>query len=841
VDELEFHVEPGTPDPRRRMVEGRPFSVTYLIDRPQELSIDRFEHAIADASYLQIFSPLLGEQAGEYDNYEKHQRTLAQGHFSVTYGSFGLALLHLPKRDILRYAGMRFTARALGDWLSFGASDPEFRVPYGDPKFQRLAEDEKNERIDGAFERFVASRADAEKLADERGVFTQIVELRGKGNVYLPQKLHERMQKIYTKLDEIIDIAPIDAMAINTGNPSIHRPIANLREDYAKSMEKVNIELDARLSDLNTGKFLQRFFADYEVNPIAQRLLLVRELKASFLTPSVPADPKADASDADEEDRDADWAFLQERALPIDFDGEHVRAEVDRASTQLRENAQQSMFGKLRDRDNAAFQTAKRKAVSFIEELEADCRDHLKRSFWQQYQARFRQVAETVLQAFRQVAEISDTEASRTLAQAERFRRDPGSFEDSDAAQYYLDAEALHDDRANERLWDTLFLHLLDKDAYFDTKRLFRTVTEAFQPVRDHSGQLQSRDAIDIVGVVQESLMGQAAEVYGKVLEQEGLDLQRALDLEQRYIAVRGSNAIDELRATGRLDDAIRSVSQDVVTRGIRDRLIRVEQGCVVLANIERRHDSTVVPADVRYVGLHEKFMSDEVGSLGQILKESISRINTVPQWSDPDSMVIYKAMLGIPVYWFKNVGGVLEPAYRQVTSKQNLSYPLHIEADWERDPGIPNLDPIEIQAAETVRLRAAAAQVAHADRGTKLRAFTTAALFGHVTNSGGDYVWSASGNTGKLGATRAAAFEAYLGLPPPMRDLLDDPAASSWSAGAASKKSRRELAEQVSAHIARLRGAMATAYSDEEEAEYRFITEEHDVVKVMLAEVDES
>ena len=63
---------------------------------------------MADACYLQIFSPLLGAQAGEYDNYEKHQKKLALGHFSVHYGSFGTGsgqAIPLEEYDFGGYTG----------------------------------------------------------------------------------------------------------------------------------------------------------------------------------------------------------------------------------------------------------------------------------------------------------------------------------------------------------------------------------------------------------------------------------------------------------------------------------------------------------------------------------------------------------------------------------------------------------------------------------------------------------------------------------------------------------------------------------------------------------------
>jgi hypothetical protein len=833
-DELAFHWDPGTIDPRRRMARGRPFSLTYLIDRPEQLSIDKYEHAVADASYLQIFSPLLGAQAGEYDNYEKHQRTLAQGHFAVNYGTFGTSLLHFPRKDVVRYAAMRFTGRALSDWLTFGGDDPEFRVPYADPAFQRLADEEKNRRIDDAFERYVVHRARQEEQADERGVFTQIEGLRGKAGAELPTKLRESFAALYGRLDELIDIAPIDQMSINPGNPSIHRSVSNLREDYGKSREAVRLFLESQLTDLRTGRFFERFFTEYDANPIAQRLLLIRSLKVPFLTPAVPTDDGGES--------DLDYAFLSEPGVPVDFDGEHVRREVGRHNKGLQDNAQQGFFGRLRDRDNTAFQSAKRKAVSFVEELEADCRDELKRFFWRTFESELRKVAETVLQSFRKVAEISDDEARRSAAEAERFRRDPAAFEDSEIAQYYLDAEVLRDDRRKDRLWNLLFEHLLDRDAYFDTKQLFRIVTEAFQPVRDPDGRMRARDAAEIVHAVRDALTGRASEIFGKALEDLGLDLARGLDLEARYVHLLDSGADwDELRRTAALEDALRKVPAHEVRKKIEDRLVRVHAECVLLGHIDhtRRDDPTVIPADVFYAGLHERFRSDEEDALGSILGGVVPGLNFAPGWEERDSLVLYKAMLGVPVYWFKNVGTVLEPGYRKVYADERRSYPLHIQADWEKNPGLPNLDPVEIKAAEERRRAEEAAHKAAAERSGRISTFTRANLLGFVNQTDGAFSWSVAGANGPLGDSRHAAYDGFGKMDPTLLGILQQQLDEAWTHKVADRRTREELLGEVKVHLNRLTAAYAAAVAGRDDAASRFLAEERSVVEGLVAELE--
>ncbi len=833
-DELEFHYDPGTLDKRRTIVRGRPFSICYLIDRPEKLAIEKYEHAVADASYLQIFSPLLGAQAGEYDNYEKHQRTLAQGHFAVNYGAFGTALLHLPRKDVLRYSSMRFVAKALQDWLCFGGDHPDFRVPYGDPAFQRLAEEEKSRRIDDAFERYVVHRARQEEQADEKGVFTQIEGLRGKGGVDLNSKLRESFASLYGRLDELIEIAPIDQMSVNPGNPSIHRAVSNLREDYGKSREKVRLFLESQLTDLRTGRYMERIFTEYGVNPIAQRLLLVRSLKVPFLTPAVPSDEEGGESDLD-------YAFLSEPGVPVDFDGEHIRRELDRHNRDLQDNAQQSFVSRLRDRDNTVFQGAKRKATRFVEECEADCRDELKRFFWRTFEGEFRKVAETVLQSFRKVAEISDEEARRATAESERFRKDPAAFPDSEVAQYYLDAEVLRDDRRKERLWHLLYEHLLDRDAYFDTTSLFKVVTEAFQPVRDPDGRMRARDAAEIVTVVRESLSKTATEVFGRALEEQGVDLGYGLELEQRYIAILdGSSDWDELRRTAKLTDALRAVSDNTVRKGIEDRLVRVYRECVVLAHIDstRRDDPTVTPADVFYAGLADKFRSDEDSALGSILRAVVPGVNLVPGWSEPDSLVLYKAMLGVPVYWFKNVESVLEPSYDRVYGDPNRTYPLHIENSWENDPGLPNLNPLEVKKAEERRrVQEAASKAAEAKAG-KVSMFTRALMLGLIQDGEGGFTWSVAGATGPLGANRAAAFDGLDAMDPTLRGMLERKLDEDWNTKASDRKRIESFIADVDAWHAKLEGAYAKSLVEREDAVGNMLRQEMAVVEEVLTEL---
>jgi len=828
ASEIEFHFDPGTRNESRTKVTGRPFDLAYIVDRPTQVSIERYEHAIADASYLQIFSPILGAQKGEYDNYEKRQKSLANGEFSVHWGAFGSSILHFPRQDVLRYASLRYVARALRDYLCFGGDNPEFRVPYGDPAFERLSDDEKSKKIDDAFIRYIDYMAELENAANERGVFTAVAQLRGRDGKDLLAALRERLKEVYGKLDQVIEISDIDAMGINPGNPSMSRALDGLRREYAASLTRVNGELEVQRTSLRQGRFLGELFRAFDVSPIAQRLLLLRALRQVFI---IPFD---DPSEGD---------FLKPDAgNSPSLDDESVQQNVGRMNAELQRTATQGVFDKLKDRDNQAFQAAKRRAIGVYDELAQDARTELRRLFWRGFERELRQVASTVLATFRRTAEIADGAARAAESETEDFRRDPAREPDSDCAQYYLDAEVLRDDRRGDRLWHWLHAHLLDKSAYFVPADIYVQVTAAFAPARDSEGKLKQRDAAEVVRVVRDSLLTSGRAIYEKAFDDLKLDLGRTLELEQRYIALTDEGRTPrELRSTGKLDEAVDGVKAERVRSGIEDKLQRLWADCAILANIDERAGDGVTPARIAYVGLAPRFQTDEQGSLGSVLKRIAGRIEVVDGWDDKDALVVYRAMLGIPLYWFANVDRVLAPAYGASSKNANRAYPLHIEADWETSaerPGLPNLDPVEIRRARE-REKAALEQKGQATaRAARVRAFTLAAFGGSVIEADNAYAWSAAGSSQPLGKDRATAFGAFDTLDSEVKSLLVQPGLDAWNARNGERSARTKLLADLQTHNGRLGTVLLRATAEQREAEVRFVKEERDEIADMIKEL---
>ena len=80
-DGIAFHYDSS--DDTKRRVHHKPFNFLYIIDKPEKFTVDNVVHAAADGIYLQLYSDIFGEQAGDYDNYTQHQRFLVPHDFEA--------------------------------------------------------------------------------------------------------------------------------------------------------------------------------------------------------------------------------------------------------------------------------------------------------------------------------------------------------------------------------------------------------------------------------------------------------------------------------------------------------------------------------------------------------------------------------------------------------------------------------------------------------------------------------------------------------------------------------------------------------------------------------------
>ena len=202
--------------------------------------------------------------------------------------------------------------------------------------------------------------------------------------------------------------------------------------------------------------------------------------------------------------------------------------------------------------------------------------------------------------------------------------------------------------------------------------------------------------------------------------------------------------------------------------------------------------------------------------------------------------MVLYRALLGVPLYFYKNVRSELQPSYEAVYADPRREYPLHIEASWEKSPGLPNLDPVEMRRAEERRDAERAAAKAQSSRSDEVRGFTLCAMFGQVVRGeDGGWAWSFAGRQRPLGKDRAAAFVGFRSLDGELRADLESEAKDAWRRQGADRVSKAKLAEDVRAHGRRLKELYADAVAEGRDAELAFLKEERAAVEALLLSVE--
>ena len=810
IDQIEFHYDPTHPE--RSHIHGRPFSLCYLVDKPSEVAVERYTHAISDSAFLQVFSPIIGSQAGEYDNYDKHQKSLALGHFAVHFGSFGAALLIFPRADILQYSVLRYVSRVLDTYLVFGR-DEAFRVPYSDPKFQRLARQEQDRIVDEKFSQYVDHQARLEEDRQEKGLYSAITSQKSADGAGLRDAFRRKLAQIFEGLDEQIQIQPFDPLQVHEGNTSLSRAQENLRRDVATSRGKVmGTYLQSQLADLKSGRLFADFFRGNKVGPLAQRYFLIRLKAEGALTPFEDA---------------AEGAFLHEtKENAFDLDREHVTREFAELEKRLRETSQKGFLSSMLSRENKAFDQVRRKTQDTFNQVENGQRDWLKSAFWQAFHEELQRAMEARLTSFRSVSQVADEVAKNVASDAERLREDPTTRGDaSDAAAFYLDSEVLRDDRGGQRLWNKLFALVLDKTAYYNEAQIFSEISDSFQPAVDKEGRIRAKDAIEIVRDLRTRLEDLAKTTLGQVLAEKGLNLKTALELEARLINAKGSD-----------EAALEAVSDQVVQSHIRDKFTRVIDQCVVLANIDKTKldDPTVKPAHIFYVGLAPIYAGDD-GGLRSAIRQVATGVDFIDGWGEEDMIVFYRAMLGIPLYFYKRINDELYQSYRSVKAKPNRSYPLHIEAAWE--DGVPNIDPKEVREAEEKRRAALEAHAKQNERSDRLWAFVLAGFAGSVERtSAGAYEWVVGTVHKRLGADRATAFGAFWALDPALRDDLVKAGQRRNAEQSATVVGRRAVKTELESHQAFLTEQLALALANEEEALTRYLKDEKRIVEERLA-----
>ncbi len=675
----EFHYNPN--NPHEPNVRDKPYDFVYIADKPTTFEITQYKNAVADAAYLLLYSPILGAQASDYDNYEKHQKGLVSG-YTVYYGSNGCSLLILPDADILEYCALKFAARAMGDYLLFQKTSSDganFSVDFNDPKFQRLSRQGQADEIDQRFCQFIDYEARREAEDEiENGPYQAIATLRTPTGSDLLTEFQNVVDAFGAECGEVVDLPTVSATDIVEANIKIDAELNDLRNEVNSSRTRARAKWDSVRQELRSGLVMRNFFAAHQTDPYAQRFFLIRvkdKLRAQI---------------------DEITAKLEQIRDEVDLSADLVSGEIKTWRDRLTETAKLTVMERLKGK-NEDFIHARSGFVQYFNGTLVDGnRALIVDDFKAQWLREALEHCETRLEAFRTVAVQAVDAISAVEKEAEEARR-TGRFAHGEGQSnaYTLDVEALQE-VGGERLWDLYFEDRFVSEgrqySTFDEAKIFSIITDAFNPRQDEAGRRVAKNAREITDDVRNRLIELGRDVLrpqivgsrsgGDDLTQKGLLLDDALFYEARYHFVRQFSA----------DGSKQQPTPAQIEGYIKSKLKFCENKAHPMATFADVEDMRVINSTGTLIGCHRAYRD----RLERLLDEVAPEGRRIPNWEDEKSIVFYRANLGIPLYFYQRVNAEMKRDYNLAMAKPpaERGYPLHIEAAWE--DGLPGLDPHE-------------------------------------------------------------------------------------------------------------------------------------------------
>ncbi|MEE8523277.1 MAG: tubulin-like doman-containing protein, partial [Thermoanaerobaculia bacterium] len=683
-------------------VETRPFFISFIFDRPPHLGLPDVQAAIADAAFLQIFTPIIDNLAGELDNYEKNLeeltrfpgdlRTVGLG-YTKNFGAFGAVALVLPGHDLLEYCARRFAAQAIRSQITFGvdSGDPgddraralaKLAVDYSDPKFLNMSDEGRERAIN---ESFIASvqemaRQDAvEEITD--GFWFQLAESIDRGRVTgsdekgEPVRAEPTIEQIDRKLSEIrADL--LNKVSIKERAFVFHREGLNQYIEYVSRLSDdirgARQLVDEGVRGLETSAGEGEAITDLKLDPIAERYLVVRLLghcESAWI-------PEAKQQLDKAKKRDVGNPSVRERLE------RELYESLQEAASRRRLFGRDQVFYDARDEAQEYYRGV---AAAAKKTLDAEVRLRQLRALLEYLRRRSRQYARL---ATRMDAMVQDLERD-----AERLRRGESAIVPTLALRVEV-FETL--DEPRQRIWDRVYGALfLDRGRYittFDRQILARTISGELKPVVQADGRVVKKSVDRTVADLRRALIQLGNErlrptIFGEG-GQPGLDLARGLELEARLMLEPGKQVGDEVT-----DDEL---------EGYEEKKFRaLAQMAGVFARVKTA-DSRALDDGVKVnrtrqliVGLGDAASSKTSGRFTSRLKSLLSvdgRQVKVDQWHDPRLIIVHDVELPIPLYYLEPVTEEIEEAYLRLAADEQRSYNLHTDFNWEKS--LPNLNP---------------------------------------------------------------------------------------------------------------------------------------------------
>ena len=684
------------------VVKKRPFHLTFILDRATHLEIPDLEGAVGDASFLQVFSPVLGRVTAEVDNYDQHLQELTREPgklrgvsrgYTKHFGAFGVAALVLPAFELLEYCGLLFAAEALRQQITFGSSDgataidaklADLRVNYDDPKFARLSENERQAAINRSFLLSMQAMAsEDEKDGLLEGVWYKLVEdvdtgkVTGKDEHGKENRSETLIQRVMRLMDEertaiLTDVKipspnllPVQPESLGNYNDILSKFEAAI----AAANRKVEEGKDKLRSSAKQGDCVERL--EPRLTPLQERYLVIRLLEQLDSTLIPEADKKRTAAVA----KSFSNPKVQEK-----FRSENITQLSDAASAKKwAVMKDREAFQSVRDAMQLDFQTAGTAQKNFYD---AELRLNQFRALRDYLDGRARQYANLATRMNKVVGDLT--------REAERIRLGVAI----DQPRYALSVEVFETmDDPKRRLWrevfDELFVRGGRGQITFDRQVLATTIAEELRPVQDKgTGKFVPKQDYVLERDLKTALTDLGRErlrpaIYGGH-DQPGLTLETGMELEA-LICLRESS-----ESFVREDEIARYVDRKLhafsLLSGIYARLSRVDSQTL---------DDGVKMARTRNLVIQDSALTPGfVEKLNRLLLRDGEPPQITP-WrpvADQHLAISHDMDLPIPLYYFIPIVGEIEASYEKVAADPRRAFTLHTDYHWEQT--LPNLNP---------------------------------------------------------------------------------------------------------------------------------------------------
>lgn len=703
-DELTFHYDPRNKSKVR--VDRRPYDIMYLVDRPDRFSVDNVGGALADACYVQIFSPILGEQQADYDNYTKESRALfpeelGDDGYTAFFGTLGASVLLLPRKDILGYCARRYAATAVRRYLLL--DDPALVSDAQRERFKQfqvdrdeldtLSPEAQAERIDESFKQKMDLLAEQDK---EGGVWKRLITIRESAGEKLAGELKQIEEDLRGLCSGVREISA-DRILDDQWTPAT--TVNSLSREMASARAAVESRVAVVLKQLEAGDWWSEFLAKAgpdaspELNPYEQRYALIH-----FRQSGGPLDPSRADEIASTVSRLRTEADLGRES--------RFRSEMDSHAAEIKRTY--GGWDKLITRKDKDFEAARDRTVGTFNEFVDKSRALLVKAGLHEIVVALGRGADAMRASFRNIESSAGRLASELEEKARRFEYDGGAGS-SQSNDFLLDVEVLQHPSGRHRFWAWYYTDQVEtRPESRDQQEVLAAVREALRPRFDDHGRVMKRSARDMIRDIEDSLVGVAEKFLGKQIlgdpdsddpyEQAGLRMDDALVLEARYYGFYTENPAADPKVALRGHAPLMASElrkQDPIQRYVRRKMDSALGKAQPLTRFSPEAKSMLKHADMLLIGMHESLTR---GDMGRQLEEATygKGHETIADWDDPDRIVFYHSILGVPIYCFPHINEDMKHAYRRFQGADK-AYPLHIDHHWEE---LSDLDPTEARRA---------------------------------------------------------------------------------------------------------------------------------------------